>query len=210
MTIMRGVLIVCALAATAHAEIDWGKGLVTAEGVGIADRHAPNPAVARGTSRRGAEEAARAKLAKAITALPVATGGTVADKAQDAAVKARLDRAVAQAIAVEAEPETDGAWNVTMAVPIEAIRQAITEGPRHAPPSGDAASDPVVLIVEGVNAKPAIGWTIGDARAPTLWVKDLPAWANDAPRVTARSAANGRIEVATPGSEATLYMIVTR
>ena len=210
MTAMRGALIVCVLAGTAHADVDWGRGLVTAEGVGIADRHAPNPAVARGTSRRGAEDAARAKLAKAIAALPVATGGTVADKAKDAAVKARLDRAVAQAIAVEAEPETDGAWRVTMGLPVEAIRQAIGDGSRQVPASGDPASEPVVMIVDGVKAKPAIGWTIGDARAPTVWVKDLPAWAKDASRVTATSAANGRIEVAgIVGNAATVYVIVT-
>jgi hypothetical protein len=207
MTAMRGVLIVCALAGTAQADVDWGKGLVTAEGVGIADRHAPNPAVARGTSRRGAEDAARAKLAKAITALPVAGGGTVADKAKDDAVKTRLERAVAQAIAVEAQPETDGAWNVTMAVPIEAIRQAITDGPRAVAPGGDGPS--AVTIVDGVKAKPAIGWSIAGVSAPTVWVKDVPTWAKDATRVTATGAANGRIEVAgIVANAATLYVIV--
>jgi hypothetical protein len=216
---MRGVLIVCALAGTAHADVDWAKGLVTAEGVGIADRHAPNPAVARGTSRRSAEDAARVKLGKAIGALPVATGGTVADKAKDDAVKARLDRAVAQAIAVEAQPETDGAWRVTMAVPIEAIRQAIAGGPRHVEPGGDddaipdkssPTGTPIVMVVDAVRAKPAVGWTIGPRHAATLWVKELPAWAKDAGHVQATSAAKGVIEVAgTVGNATTLYVIVT-
>ena len=66
------LLVVVALGATAHADakVDWATGLVTAEGVGIADRHAPSPAVARGTSRRGAEEAAKRALAEKIAALP--------------------------------------------------------------------------------------------------------------------------------------------
>ena len=123
------------LAGSAHADVDWAKGLVTAQGIGIADRHAPNPAVARGTSRRAAEDAARGQLAKSVGALPVAGGGTIATKAKDPAVKGRIDRAVAQAISVAAQPETDGAWTVTMAVPIEALRQALVGGPREV--SGD-------------------------------------------------------------------------
>src|SRR5258708_22963251 len=106
-----GLALALASAVTAHAgvAVDWGKGIVTAEGIGIADRHAPNPAVARGTSRRGAEDAARVQLAKALGALPVASPGsvvtTVAAKAKDPAIKARVDRAVAQAGAGPAAPQ---------------------------------------------------------------------------------------------------------
>jgi hypothetical protein len=201
--------------ASADVAIDWAKGVVTAEGIGIADRHAPNPAVARGTSRRGAEEAARAQLAKGLGALPVASAGsvftTVAAKAKDPATKARIDRAVAEAVAVAAQPETDGAWKVTMAVPIEAIRQAIEDGPRSVPAAGDGASA-TVIVVDGATAKPAIGWTVGTAHVATVWVKDVPAWAKDATHVKASSAKNGQIELAdagTAGNAATLYVIVT-
>jgi len=195
--------------ARAEVAVDWAKGVVTAEGIGIADRHAPNPAVARGTSRRGAEEAARVQLAKGLGALPVASGGTVADKAKDAATKARLDRAVAQAIAVAAQPETDGAWKVTMAVPIEAIRQAIDGGPRQVA-AGDARA-PVVVIVDGAAAKPAVGWTVGTSHVATVWVKDVPAWAKDATHVKATSAKAGNLGLGdgTVGNAATLYVIVT-
>jgi len=203
-----GIVAVLATSARADVAVDWAKGLVTANGVGIADRHAPNPAVARGTSRRAAEDAARAQLAKGLGKLQVAGGGTVGDHAKDDA-KARLDRGVARAIAVAAEPQTDGAWTVTMAVPIEAIRQAIDAGPRAAGKDGD--QPPAVVIVEGVKAKPAIGWTIGGVKAATIWVagKDLPAWTKDAPHVTATGAASGAITVSgTAGGEATLYVIV--
>ena len=121
-------VVVASLTATAAAEppkVDWARGLVIADAVGVADRHAPNPAVARGTSRRGAEDAARKILAAEVAKLPVAGGGKVADKAKDVQVKARLDAAIATAIALDADPETDGAWHVTMAVPIEAVRLAL-------------------------------------------------------------------------------------
>jgi hypothetical protein len=208
---VRGALIVvAALASSAHADvsIDWVKGLVTANGVGIADRHAPNPAVARGTSRRAAEEAARAQLAKGLGALPVAHGGTVGTHATGEA-KQRLERAVVDAIAVAAEPQTDGAWTVTMAVPIEAIRQALDAGPREVGKAGD--KPPAIVIVDGVKAKPAIGWTVGGVKAATIWVpaKDVPAWAKDAPHLTSTGAKAGAIEVTgIVGGEATLYVIV--
>jgi hypothetical protein len=149
----------------------------------VADRHAPSPAVARGTSRRGAEDAAKRLLATKIAELPVAGGGKVGDRA-----KAALDAAIVLA----AEPETDGAWHVTVAIPIEAVRQAIA-GPRTLDAAGD--SGPQVVIVEGMKGKP----TVGALAAPTLWVTELPAWAKDAPKVPAKGL--------TPAPQ-TLYLVV--
>lgn len=204
------VLALVAATATAHADVtvDWARGLVIADAVGIADRHAPNPAVARGTSRRGAEEAAQKLLAAKLGDLPLARGGKVADKAKDEGVKARLDRAVSAALTLAADPQTDGAWHVTMAVPIEAVRQAIA-GTRTLGADGDTG--PAVVVVEGVAAKPAVGWTIAGLEAATVWVRDVPAWAKDAPRAVAKTAKAGAIEA--PGidaSAATLFVIVTK
>ena len=187
------------------ARVDWAAGLVTAGGTGIADRHAPSPAVALGTSRRGADDAARRRLTARLAALPLATGGTLADQLAGAAIKARIDAAVDAAITVSAEPETDGSWHVVLAVPLEAIRVALGE-PRALPPAGDRG--PPIVVVDGVAARPAIGWTVGGLAAATLWVKDIPAWAKDAPRVKARSARGGAIDVEAPGTAATLYVIV--
>src|SRR5881396_2317502 len=143
---MRLALLVVAAAARVAAaddvRVDWASGLVIADGLGIADRHAPSPAVARGTARRPAEDAAKKRLRAHVLDLPLATGGKVGDHVGDAAVKARLDHAIEAAFALAAEPETDGAWHVTMAVPIEAVRQAIA-GPRAWPAAGDA--DPPVV-----------------------------------------------------------------
>jgi hypothetical protein len=197
------------VASTARGDVDWAKGLVTADGLGIADRHAPSPAVARGTSRRVAEDAARRTLAVEIAELPVAGGGTVGARAKDPAVKARLDAAVAAAYAIAAEPETDGAWRVVMAVPIEAVREAL-DGLRELPAAGDTG--PAVVIVDGAaKAKPAVGWTVGGLHAPTLWVSELPAWAQGAPHVSATKLGDGAIEIAAgAATPATLFVIVAK
>jgi hypothetical protein len=202
------VVLVLSLTAAAHADVDWARGLVTADGLGIADRHAPSPAVSRGTSRRVAEDAARRVLAVKIDELPVAGGGTVAARAKDPAVKARLDAAVAGAYSIAAEPETDGAWHVTMAVPIEAVRQAI-DGVRELPVGGDTG--PPIVIVDGAKAKPAVGWTIGGVHAAAVWGAEPPAWAAGAPHATATKAAGGAIELASAaGTSATLFVIVAK
>jgi hypothetical protein len=201
------VLALLLAASTSHADVDWGTGLVTAPGVGLADRQAPNPAVARGPSRRRAEDAARAALAKQLAALPLAAGGTLGAKLSDPAIKARVDAAVAGAFSVTADPETDGSWNVTMAVPVEALRQALT-GPRAL-----TASDtgPAVAIVEGVSAPPAIGYTIGGIAAATVWLKEPPAWAKGAPRIKAKTVKGAAIEADVgKATAATLFVIVTK
>jgi hypothetical protein len=187
------------------ARIDWAAGWVIAGGTGIADRHAPSPAVALGTSRRGAEDAARQRIAGKLAALPLAGGGTLAARLADPAVRARVDAAVAAAIPEAAEPETDGGWHVQLAVPIEAIRIALG-APRALPAAGDRG--PPVVVVEGVAARPAIGWTVAGNEAATVWVKDVPAWAKDAPRVTARSVRGSAIDAPSTGTPATLYVIV--
>jgi hypothetical protein len=189
------------------ARVDWAAGWVIAGGTGIADRHAPSPAVALGTSKRGADEAARQRIAAVLPGLPLAAGGKLADRLADPEIKARVDAALAAAIEVTAEPETDGSWHVIRALPLEAIRLALA-APRALPPGGDTG--PPVVIVEGVGAHPAIGWTVGGVAAATLWVKDIPAWAKSAPRIRARSARGGAIEAPATGSAATLYVIAAK
>jgi hypothetical protein len=190
------------------ARVDWAAGQITAGGTGIADRHAPSPAIALGTSRRGAEDVARRRIRSALGALPLATGGTLAQKLVDRALEARLDAAVSAALTVAADPETDGSWHVTLAVPLEAIRIALTM-PRPLPPGGDRG--PPVVVIDGVTAVPAIGWTIGGVAGAVIWVPSVPGWAKDAPRTRARASASGAIEVAAnPGTAATLYVLVAR
>jgi hypothetical protein len=191
--VSKAVIAVIVTATSARADVDWAKGLVTADGIGVANRSAPTPAAARGPARRLAEEAARKKLAAQLGPLPVATGGTLDAKLKDAATKAAVDKAVANAIVVAAEPETDGSWRVTMAVPIEALRLAIA-GPR---------------VVEA-GAKPAIGYKVGGVAAATVFVKDVPAWAKTAPRVKAKGAKAGVIDATSEATEATLFVLLSK
>ena len=146
------ILVLLCATARADVKVDWARGLVIADVVGVADRHAPNPAVARGTSRRGAEDAAKKQLAGKLDDLPLAGGGTVGGRAKDKAVKLRLERAVQNAITLAADPETDGAWRVSLAVPIEAVHQAIAGARALA----GADKGPPVVIVEVASVKPAV------------------------------------------------------
>lgn len=203
---MRSVIIVAVLATSAQADVDWAKGMAFGRGVGVANRAAPNPATARGPARRAAEDAARVRLREEIAGLPVASGGTVGEAAKDKAVQARVEQAIADAITVSAEPETDGSWIVTLAVPTEAIRQALA-GPR----AFDGAKDddgPPVVIVEGAAAPPAIGWKVGAIAGAVIFVKAAPAWAKGAPKVKATAASKGVIELAATGSASTLFVVV--
>jgi hypothetical protein len=195
-------------AGVAHADtvdVDWARGLVVATATGVADRHAPSPAVARGTAKRVAEDLAKKQIAAKLPGIPLASG-TLGEKLKDAQVKARVDRALDAAISLSAEPETDGAWKVTLAVPIEALRMAVA-GSRLVDATGDG--DPAVVIVDGVGAKPAIGWKVGTLAAATLWVDKPPAWAKDAPHVHAKSAKHGTIELDHAiGGPSTLFVLV--
>lgn len=201
------LLVLLADAAMAAPVVDWESGRVLETGVGLADRQAPNPAVARGPAKRKAEDAARLALETAVMKLPVAGGTTMQEAAKSAAVATRIDRAIAGALTVTAVPQTDGAWVVTLAVPIEALRQAI-EGPRALTKDGDKG--PAAIVVEGVTAKPAIGTTIGGASVPIVWVRKVPAWAAKAPRIKARGSQNGAIDADTKSaSPSTLFVVLS-
>ncbi len=197
-----------ASAVTSRDGVDWVRGLVTAEGIGVANRAAPTPAAARGPARRLAEDAARKRLAAQLPALPLADGGKLETRLGDPAIKAAIDRAVANAFAVTAELETDGSWRVTMAVPVEAIRQALARGARVL--GNDPDAGPAVVIVDGAAATPAVGYKLGTLAAATVFVtRDVPAWAKGAPRLKAKGSKAGVIDIA-PGkaTEATLFVIV--
>lgn len=179
-------------------QIDWGGGVLKAKGIGPADRHAPAPAVARTASRRAAETQARAKLAKAARALPLAGGGTVGaavDKDDDA--KARLADEIERAPVVESDLLTDGSSRVTVALGIEAVRQALS-GTRVV----SADEQPVTWVVEARRATPAVGWAVevGGARwvGPTRWVRERGAAPAGGVEAEATSATGGVLAVSGP------------
>ncbi len=120
-----------------------------------------------------------------------------------------------------AEPETDGAWQVTLAVPIEAVRQALT-GPRVLGATGDQG--PAVIVVEVAEPRPApaVGWTFDGHGGATLWpapaehVRSLPSnvsdidWMRAAPRVTGKVIGPGAIALpaGTNATDATLFVVI--
>ena len=194
------------LGSTARADVDWATGFVTGDGIGIADRHAPTPATARGPARRAAEDAAKKAITAQLNALPLAAGGTLKSKLADKAIKKRIDEAVARAIATAATLETDGSWKVTMGVPTEALRIALGAA-RAIDAKGDA--DPAIVVVEGAKQKPALGVTVGGVSGATIFPREVPAWAADAPRVKATGSKAGAITIDKKlGGPATLFVIV--
>jgi hypothetical protein len=67
------------------------------------------------------------------------------------------------------------------------------------------------VIVEGVTAAPAVGYTVGGLAAPTIWAREVPAWAKDAPRIKAKGTSAGAINATPPkaATESTLFVILT-
>jgi hypothetical protein len=209
----RALVAVCALTAAAgaapwtaagegEAQIDWSAGVVRAKGVGPADRHAPSPTVARVASRRAAEDQARGKLSKAVKAMKLAGGGTVGDAIEkDKDAKARLAAEIERATVVESDLLTDGSSRVTMAVGIEAVRQALS-GVRTVSSQEKSA----VWIVEARSAKPAVGWKVevGGARweGPIIWTHERAdlVGATGALSAKATSATGGVLKVSGPSA----------
>ena len=202
-------MLLCALVGVADAApwtavgeggvaIDWSAGTLRAKGIGPADRHAPSPAVARVGARRSAEMQARTKLLKAARALKAADGGTVgAAIDKDEAAKARLAAEIERAPVVEVDLLTDGSARVTLALGIEAVRQALS-GSRTATTDEKA----VVWIVDAKSAAPAVGWAVevGGARwdGPVLWARDRGGAPADAVVAKATRATGGVLSVSGP------------
>jgi hypothetical protein len=169
--IAAGLLTVCAVAradvttTASGATVDWSHGVITAHGVGPADRHAPSPAVARDAARVRAEDAARAALGTAAKQLPGVEAGALADAA--------LARAVARATVVAMDVGTDGSVTVALALPIEAVRVAIA-GPRRAEPAAGDAPPAVIVDATRLEVTPRVGLAIGAWTGPVLFVDAAP------------------------------------
>jgi hypothetical protein len=194
---------------------DWTTGQLLARGIGVADRHAPSPAVARDAARRRAIADATRALIAAAAQLPMANGQRLA-KALDPAALAAV-AATAQVSA--AEPLVDGSWRVELALPLEALRLAVA-GPRPAPAADDTGPSVLIVQLSGKMA-PALGVGFGDGkvvrRGATLWVEDqtdgIPLSAQtlrQAATVQAKGASAGTIRVPrlADATDATLFVVV--
>lgn len=224
---LRAALVAASIAvstATAHADaslidklpsggaVDWSRGLVTATAVGLADRHAPSPAVGRAASRRRADDAARTGLATALGEVPWIDGGKPAELAT------RDGWIAAHAVEVDATLNPDGSWKVTLGLPIEAVRLGLA-GPRALPSDGDKdGTRALVIDARKVDAAAPIGGlAIGAAgtAGATLWVERTPGAevVGDKPVERVASAVkNGVITVdgSVPDLAGTLIVVVVR
>jgi hypothetical protein len=189
------------------AKVDWSKGVVTVVGVGLADRHAPTPAVARSGARRRADDDARAKLTGALAEVPWIDAGAAKQLAT------REGWLAAHAIGIDASLNPDGSWRVTMGLPIEAIRAGLI-GPRTLPAKGDAPGPAIIIDATAIDGLAAVGGVgIGErARASaTLWMEREPPEALVGERPAHRVAtafANGVLEVGTDPLEVHGRLIV--
>jgi hypothetical protein len=147
------------------ATVDWSRGVITARGVGPADRHAPSPAVARDAARVRAEDAARKALAAAAKQLPGVEAGALADD--------KLARAVARATVATMDLGTDGSVTISLALPVEAVRVAIA-GPRRAEPSAGDAPPAMIVDATKLTVAPRVGLAIAAWTGPVLFVDAAP------------------------------------
>jgi len=187
--------------------VDWTRAIVTARGVGPADRNAPSPAVARVGARRAAISGARARLLAAVGSLPAVGGslGTVADAT-------RLATEVEAAPVVDEQLGTDGSVRVTIAVGTEALRLAIT-GPRPAPADEAAPETWIVDARDQPSTVPVIGLALAHgvdrAAFAIRYATTIPS-APGATSVRATAARAGQLDLdgALPPAGAAVVVVV--
>jgi hypothetical protein len=185
--------------------IDWSVPAIIADGIGLADRRAPTPDVARAAARTRGVDDARKRLRAALVNVPWADGKTVGAHLNET----QLNAAAAAAIVQRAEPQTDGSWRVRLMLPIEALQQVV-QGPRGLAPGGDTATLAVVAIdAKKVAVEPRVGWQFNDGGTVVpctqRWVTR---W--DGPTHKATAAQAGVITLSKPAGikPATLCVII--
>jgi hypothetical protein len=167
-----------------RVHVDWTAGRITAVGVGAPDLRAPGPSVARVTTERVARREARKRLLETAQALPLASG-------KRAGAGAWLDAAAQLVHDLEVRHSSDGSVEVTLSLPLEAVRQALAG--EAVPPTGvDGAPTAVLVDLGRFDVAPALDVALaaGGARyaGPTVWHKDPKAAEGD-PRLGPRALA---------------------
>ena len=193
--------------------IDWTRGVVIARGVGPADRHAPEPAVARVAAERRAIDQARSRLAAALDLVPRTGPALTAD------ARVALTREVALAPIVDRDLGTDGSVTVELGLGLEAVRQAAT-GPRRLTPGGDDGAAAVIVVDARATAvRPAVGLAIvatGAATGAPPWTGPVtfalapPVGQGAARTVTAAAAGALTVDGPLPPAGARVVVVVTQ
>lgn len=164
--------------------IDWTRGLLIERAAGAANIRAPSAAVARVESHREATKAARERLGARARALVMADGTSVAAaEAANEQIAARLARAIERAVELRAVYSTDGSVMVWVALPLEAVRQAVS-GPRVAAEGGHSPVTAIIVDATAVASAPALGMSLALGaeiyQGPTVFVATVQAASTDA------------------------------
>jgi hypothetical protein len=151
----------------ARADVDWAAGMVTARGVGPADLRAPGPDIARVGAERVALERGRAELVKSLRAIPLAAGGTLGARHEEA-IAGLVDKTTP-----ERTLYSDGSVVLRFELPLARVAEAVL-----GTPPADAETRPLVVLPGSkVKIKPALGYRVraGDT------VRDAPVAFGPAP-----------------------------
>jgi hypothetical protein len=134
--------------------VDWAAGELRVQAVGLADRRAPTPDIARPAALARAESKARELLMTELTKLPWADGKTVAEHL----TLAQRSEAVALASVTLATPQVDGGWQITITLPLEIVRQ-LAQGPREVTGGNSERTAATELIIDAraLPIVPALG-----------------------------------------------------
>ena len=154
--------------------LDWSAGLLIAKAVGLADRRAPAPDVARAAARSRGVAQARLRLGAALLELPWANGKTTAAQLSAGQLTMLVDAATVRM----AQPQTDGGWHIELQLPVEVVRQAVS-GTRALSHNGDDATVSVVVLdARKLSLQPSVGLQVNDGgttrACATRWVTQWP------------------------------------
>jgi hypothetical protein len=158
--------------------IDWTRGVMLSKGARAGDTRAPNPALARVAARRLAQESARELLDAAARKLAIADKGTVGDSADGhGAVAARLTAAVGRSVVVGEDYGSDGSMVLDVALPLEAVRVAVSGAAAPPAASDRAAVSAIIVDARKLVIEPQLGLrlTIGSESyaGPTVFHTSL-------------------------------------
>jgi hypothetical protein len=158
------------VALSSAATVDWTAGELRVYAVGLADRRAPTPDIARPAALARAQAKARELLMIEITKLPWADGKTVAEHL----TATQRNEAVSLAQVTSATPQVDGGWQITMNLPLEIVRQ-LAQGPRSVAigNSEPTVSENIVVDGRSLALVPALGLVISSGTdkfdCPIAW-----------------------------------------
>lgn len=125
------LLMVAMLATTAFAaegNVDWGKGVIRAKGIGFAKAELKkNPGAYRAQARRAAMMDAQRTLAESVKGVHVTSESTMADlMLQSDVVRTRVDAIIKGMVEVSSQFFDDGSYEVVLEMPMFGAKDSLS------------------------------------------------------------------------------------